>query len=197
MILKSLFLFSVFIGISMFSQNSAESKALKHPVQQNDSLFTLSERYGVSADSIKRMNNINSNVIEVGQTLTIPAAVTSEERELLAQLVHAEAKGESYAGKVAVATVVLNRVDHADYPDTVSEVIYQVTPSGHYAFSPVLDGAIHTVPDGEARKAVNEAISARGQGQQSLYFYNPATATSGWVATREQTIVIGNHVFAK
>lgn len=197
MILKSLFLFFVFIGISMFSHNNAESKSLKHPVQQNDSLFTISERYGVSTDSIKRMNQLDSNVIEVGQTLTIPSAVTSEERELLAQLVHAEAKGESYAGKVAVATVVLNRVDHSDYPDTVSNVIYQITPSGHYAFSPVLDGAIDTVPDEESRQAVNEAIASRGQGQQSLYFYNPATATSGWVATREQTIVIGNHVFAK
>ncbi|MED4127594.1 MULTISPECIES: cell wall hydrolase [Shouchella] len=189
--------FVAFFGISLFSSASIDGKTIKHPVQAGESLYTISERYGVSQASIQRINQLQTNQLEAGTTLTIPTAITASDREWMAKLVYAEAKGESYEGKVAVATVLLNRLDHQDYPDTMYDVIHQVTPSGHYAFSPVLDGAIHNDADEESRRAVNEAIAYRGLGQQSLYFYNPATATSGWVATREQTIVIGNHVFAK
>lgn len=189
--------FVALFGFSLFSTAVTESKSLKHPVQTGESLYTISERYGVSEASIQRLNHLASDQVEAGTTLAIPTAITAADRDLMAQLVYAEARGESYEGKVAVATVLLNRLDHNDYPDTMYNVIHQVTPSGHYAFSPVLDGAIHNDADEESRQAVNEAITNRGLGQQSIYFYNPVTATSGWVATREQTIVIGNHVFAK
>ncbi len=197
MLKKTVLAFISLIGLSLIPFSQSDAKSLTHPVQAGESLYSLSERYGVSKTSIQRINELDTKMIEAGDTLTIPASISAEERELLASLVYAEAKGEPYAGKVAVAKVVLNRVDHPDYPNSVHDVITQVTETGHYAFSPVLDGAIHNEPDYESRKAVNEAITLRGQGQQSLYFYNPATATSNWVSTREQTIVIGNHIFAR
>lgn len=197
MIKKTILAFISLFGLSVIPFSESNAKSLTHNVQTGESLYSLSERYGVTKTSIQRINKLDSKMIEAGDTLTIPATISAEERELFAQLVYAEAKGEPYAGKVAVATVVLNRVDHPDYPNSVHDVITQVTETGHYAFSPVLDGAINNEPDYESRKAVNEAITLRGQGQQSLYFYNPATATSNWVSTREQTIVIGNHIFAR
>ncbi|GIN11520.1 MULTISPECIES: cell wall hydrolase [Shouchella] len=197
MIKKLIFLIFGSIGLSFAALEPADAKQLTHPVQPGETIYTLSQRYGVPEAAIMKVNDLSDSAIEAGETLTIPAAVSAAERELLAKLVSAEAKGEPYAGKVAVATVVLNRVDNENYPDTVHDVIYEVTPSGHYAFSPVLDGAINNKPDDESRRAVTEALAFRGQGQQSLYFYNPKTATSGWVATREQTLVIGDHIFAK
>ena len=168
-----------------------------HSIQKGETLSSIGDQYSIPAAAIKRSNNLSSEHLIAGETLTIPAVVSQNEKELLARLVHAEAKGESYAGKVAVATVVLNRVDSDLFPDSVNDVVYERSASGHYAFSPVLDGSISNTADSESTRAVEEALQFRGQGQNSLYFYNPETATSKWVSTREQTIVIGNHVFAK
>jgi len=89
--------------------------------------------------------------------LGILASISEKEKDLLARLVSVEAKGEPYAGKVAVATVVLNRVAHNDFPDTVTDVIYQKTSHGSYAFTPVQNGMINQSADAESKKAVNEA----------------------------------------
>ncbi|WP_100404867.1 cell wall hydrolase [Bacillus solitudinis] len=194
-ILLTLSIVCTFMFLS--NQQQVSAQATTHIVKQGESFYSLSQRYGQPVAAIKRINSKTNNSLKIGERLTIPTSISSQERQLLAKLVYAEAKGESYAGKVAVATVILNRVDSKTFPDSVRGVVYEVSPSGHYAFSPVKDGAINNSPDTEARKAVNEAISFRGQGSGSLYFYNPRTATSGWVATRQQTVVIGNHVFAK
>jgi N-acetylmuramoyl-L-alanine amidase len=110
----------------------------------------------------------------------------------MAQLVTAEAKGEPYAGQVAVATVILNRVDSPLFPNTINSVIYQ-----NGQFTPVRTGSINQTPTAAAIRAVDEAIAFRGQGRGSLFFFNPAIATNHWNATRQHTITIGNHVFAK
>lgn len=115
------------------------------------------------------------------------------EKELLARLVHAEAKGEPYAGKVAVANVVLNRMEHRQFPDTVREVIYQKNQ-----FSPVQDGSIQNKPNQEAIKAVNEAIEIHrdGDGIEAIYFWNPDISTVEWMNTLDVIEVIGDHQFA-
>lgn len=119
-------------------------------------------------------------------------AISNEEKKLLARLVHAEAKGEPYNGKVAVATVVLNRVEHKQFPNTIKEVIYEKN-----AFTPVQNGSINEPADREALKAVQEALKAEdGKNDKLLYFYNPETATSDWILSREVVKTIGNHVFA-
>lgn len=136
-------------------------------------------------------------MLYVGERIKIPASVSESEKDLLARLVRAEAQGEPYAGKVAVATVVLNRVDHPGFPNTVHDVIYERTSTGHYAFTPVANGQINKPADAESIRAVNEALAFRGQGSGSLYFYNPKTATNQWIKSRPITVIIGNHVFAK
>lgn len=117
--------------------------------------------------------------------------LSKKEKNLLARLVHAEAKGEPYVGKVAVATVVLNRVEHKEFPDTVKEVIYEKN-----AFEPVSNGSINEPADKESVKAVQDAIQNKGNNDELLYFYNPDTATSDWILTRKVVKTIGNHSFA-
>jgi N-acetylmuramoyl-L-alanine amidase len=182
---------------ALFTMNISNAEAAStHTVKSGESFWIIANNYGVSVESLKNVNNKTSNLIYPGQQLVIPASISAADRDLLARLVYAEAKGESYAGKVAVATVVLNRVDHPDFPDTVKGVIYEQI-SGHYAFTPVQNGAINQTADAESKRAVNEALAFRGKGQGSIYFYNPRTAKSDWILSREVTITIGNHRFAK
>ncbi len=180
-----------------FGAYDSQAQTKAHSVKAGDTLYQLGQQYGVPVKAIQRINNKHSSLIYVGEQLTIPATVSASERDLLARLVHAEAQGEPYAGKVAVATVVLNRVDHKDFPNSVREVIEEVTPSGHFQFTPVQNGQINRPADAEAKRAVTEALAFRGQGQGSLFFYNPAISTNFWNATRTETIRIGNHVFSK
>ncbi|MEK5379922.1 cell wall hydrolase [Niallia sp. FSL W8-0635] len=119
------------------------------------------------------------------------AKLTNNEKNLLARLVHAEAKGEPYAGKVAVADVVLNRVENKQFPDSVESVIYQKN-----AFQPVQNGSIQKKADKESRKAVEEALENGKENEELLYFYNPDTATSDWIFSRKVVKEIGNHAFS-
>lgn len=116
----------------------------------------------------------------------------NEDAYLLAQIINAEAKGEPYNGKVAVGNVVMNRVNHPDFPDTVKGVIFQ---KGQ--FYPVTNGTIYNKPSEDALKAANEVINGKQiVGKQALYFYNPKTSTSDWIFTRTTITDIGNHRFA-
>lgn len=109
---------------------------------------------------------------------------------LLARLVHGEARGEPYKGKVAVAAVVLNRVRSASFPNTVAGVIYQ---SG--AFDAVSDGQINLQPDQESINAARDALNGWDPTNGCLYYYNPKTATSRWMLSRPVLLRIGNHAF--
>ncbi|WP_102275619.1 cell wall hydrolase [Cytobacillus massiliigabonensis] len=185
-------------AISLISFNSqSEAAANTHQVHKGETYWTIAKKYGVTMSSLMKANNKSSDLLLPGEKLLIPNnAITEADKELMARLVFAEAKGEPYAGKVAVATVILNRVDSSLFPNTVKEVIYQKV-SGHYAFTPVQNGEINHKADTSSRKAVEEALAFRGQGKGSLYFYNPKTSTSKWILSREVTITIGNHRFAR
>ncbi len=127
------------------------------------------------------------------KTLAVSTSRNNEE-ELLARIVHAESKGEPYLGQVCVAAVILNRVSSPDFPNSLSGVIYQ--PG---AFEPVSNGTINQeVPqDASARKAAREALNGYDPTGGCLYFFNPNTATSKWIWSREVVKTIGKHVFAK
>ncbi len=111
--------------------------------------------------------------------------------QLLARLIYGEARGESYMGQVAVGAVVLNRIKSPSFPNTMSGVIYQ-----SYAFTAVADGQINLTPNATAKKAALDAINGWDPTGGAIYYYNPATATSSWIFSRQTKITIGNHVFA-
>ncbi|MFP5115318.1 cell wall hydrolase [Bacillaceae bacterium C204] len=123
----------------------------------------------------------------------IKISLTEDEIDLLARLVRAEAQTEPYEGKIAVACVVLNRVESKKFPDTIKEVIYAPRQ-----FQPVQNGEINKPADEESIKAVKAALSEQRQlAPGALFFYNPAIATSRWLDTRTTTKIIGQHVFKK
>ena len=120
------------------------------------------------------------------------ATNSNSDLNLLSHLVYAESRGEPYSGQVAVASVVLNRVKSSSFPNSVAGVIYQ---SG--AFSVVSDGQINLEPNSTARKAAQDAMNGWDPSYGAIYYFNPNTATSGWIWSRPLTVVIGNHRFCK
>lgn len=114
----------------------------------------------------------------------------------MARVVYGEARGESSAGKVAVAAVVLNRIKSPDFPNTLKEVVYQPR-----AFTCVDDGQINMTPDLPSYQAAFDAILGKDPTGGCLFYLNPRTATSRWMNNRisadAATTVIGNHVFVR
>ena len=115
----------------------------------------------------------------------------SNDLYLLAKCIHAEARGESYIGKVAVGAVILNRVASPDFPDTIYGVIYQP-----WAFTAVHDGQINLEPEPASYQAATDALNGWDPTYGSLYYYNPSTASSSWIFSRQTVVTIGKHVFA-
>ena len=116
---------------------------------------------------------------------------TSSDIYLLARCIYGEARGESYTGQVAVGAVVLNRVKSSQFPNTISGVIYQKG-----AFTAVDDGQINLTPNQTAINAAQDAMNGWDPTYGCLYYYNPATATSSWIFSRQTVTTIGKHVFA-
>nr|WP_188376830.1 cell wall hydrolase [Halobacillus andaensis] len=163
-----------------------------HTVQEGDSLYMIAKEYGVSAKQVQDINDKSNAEIQAGEELQLPDGASEYEKDLLARLIEAEAEGESYEGKVAVATVVLNRVESDRFPDTIHNVIHD-----GYQFSPVLNGSINQPASEESKRAVNEAFAYQGYDQGSLFFYNPDKADSSYLESQEVTTIIGNHVFLR
>ena len=109
---------------------------------------------------------------------------------LLARLISAEARGEPYLGQVAVGAVVLNRVEHPSFPNSISGVIYQ--PG---AFSCLDDGQFDQPIAESAYRAAQEALDGSDPSGGAIYYFNPVTATSAWIWSRPLIVQIGKHRF--
>lgn len=109
---------------------------------------------------------------------------------LLARLISAEARGEPYNGQVAVGAVVLNRMKHPSFPNTMSGVIYQ--PG---AFSCMGDGQFNQPVADSCYRAARDALNGWDPSGGAIYYFNPATATSKWIWSRPTIVVIGKHRF--
>ncbi len=112
------------------------------------------------------------------------------EIDLLARTISAEARGEPYEGQVAVGAVILNRVEHPSFPNTIAGVVYQ---SG--AFSCMDDGQFNQPISDTSRKAAVDAVNGWDPSGGAIYYYNPVTATSKWIRSRPIIVTIGAHVF--
>ncbi len=119
--------------------------------------------------------------------------ITLQENELdlLARAVYSEAKGEPYEGQIAIAAVILNRVDHPEFPNTVAGVIYEPL-----AFQVVANGQINQAADSQAKQAANEALHGLDPTNGALYFFNPNKTTNQWIRSRQVLKTIGKHIFA-
>lgn len=126
-----------------------------------------------------------------GGTQSNDAGADTGDLYLLARLIHGEARGEPYEGKVAVGAVVLNRTRDSRFPSTLAGVIYQ--PG---AFDAVYDGQINLAPDTGSINAARDALNGWDPSYGCVYYYNPDTATSSWIWSRRIVVKIGGHNFA-
>lgn len=115
----------------------------------------------------------------------------SNDVELIARLIHAEARGEPYEGQVAVAAVLLNRVESASFPNSISGVIYQPL-----AFESVANGQFNLPPKEQNIKAARSAINGWDPTHGALFFWNPSKPVNSWIWSRRIVRRIGSHVFA-
>lgn len=145
---------------------------------------------GITADGIAGQKTLL--YLGLGLGTSSVGGYSSSDVYLLAKVIAAEARGESYTGQVAVGAVVLNRVDSSSFPDTVAGVVYQKG-----AFSAVTDSNWSVAPDNTAKKAAQDAINGWDPSGGALYYYNPAKTSNQWIRTRPVVTAIGRHVFCK
>ena len=148
-----------------------------------------SELYGIIGDLIHPGQRLRLAIQNAGPSR---GSFSRNDLELLARLVHAEAQGEPYQGKVAVAAVVFNRMDSPLFPATLRGVIYQP-----YQFEPVQNGRISGGYTASDMRAVNEALAGADPTRGALFFYNPGKVSHSWMAARQVLVVIGQHVFSR
>ena len=141
---------------------------------------------GLTADGKCGSRTLAALGISVSET----TQSTSGDVDLLARLISAEARGEPYAGQVAVGAVVLNRISSPAFPNSMSGVIYQ---SG--AFTCLQDGQFWGTVTDSAYKAARDAINGWDPSGGAIYYFNPNTATSSWIWSRPVITVIGKHYF--
>ena len=149
----------------------------------------------VAIKNFQRDNGIYVSGAVGGVTASALGIYMSEQESndlyLLAKCIHAEARGEPYVGKVAVGAVILNRVADPNFPNTIYGVIYQP-----WAFTAVHDGQINLEPEAASYQAATDALNGWDPTYGCIYYYNPATASSSWIFSRQTVTTIGKHVFA-
>jgi len=156
--------------------------------QTESAVRSFQKKNGLTVDGIAGTKTLNAMGITTtsGQT----ASPNDANIELLARVINGEARGEPYEGQVAVGAVVLNRVDHPSFPNTISGVVYQKG-----AFTAVDDGQINAAMYASSRRAARDALNGWDPTGGAIYYYNPKTATNKWIRTREVICTIGRHVF--
>ena len=145
---------------------------------------------GLKVDGVVGPETLSALGLPTGQQQT--ASSSNKDVSLLAHIIHGEARGEPYIGQVAVAAVILNRINDSRFPNTIAGVIYQ--PG---AFDAVSDGQINLEPTPESYKAARDALNGWDPTYGCIYYYNPHTATSKWIWSRPIILKIGKHNFAK
>lgn len=190
-------------GLAIFIFSAGPVLAAEsYTVKAGDTLYRIATKYGISVAELQKQNGLKDTWIYADQVLRIPEGknitasrsagfLNSEDIYWLSKAVYAEARGESYAGQVAVAAVILNRLENEDFPKTVKGVIFEPT-----AFTCVSDGQIYLDPSTQAVTAAREALMGSDPTGGALYYWNPKTSTSKWVWSRHIIKRIGNHVFA-
>jgi len=146
---------------------------------------------GITADGIAGAKTLKFLGLGSSSSSTSSAYTNSDVR-LLAKLIAAEARGESYKGQVAVGAVVLNRVAHSSFPDSISGVIYQKG-----AFSCVNDSNWSVSPNATSLKAARDCINGWDPSGGAIYYYNPAKTSNSFMHSRPVITTIGRHVFCR
>lgn len=150
--------------------------------QTKAAVTKFQKAYGLSADGVtgtKTWNALKKYTLNI------------EEMDILAKVIYSESRGEPYKGQVAVGAVVMNRIQSGQFPNNIKEVVFQ-----QGAFTAVSDGQYWLTPNRTAYLAALDAVRGWDPTNNSIYYFNPDTATSAWIWTRSQNLKIGKHIFA-
>ncbi|MBE6750371.1 MAG: spore cortex-lytic enzyme [Ruminococcaceae bacterium] len=190
-------------ALSKMGSRSSEVRQIQTILKQKgyysgnvDGIFGLATKNAVIA--FQRDNGLVADGIAGSKTLTAlgikngMGGIASSDYELLARIISAEARGEVYLGQVAVGAVIMNRIEHPSFPDTLSGVVYQKG-----AFSCLYDGQFNQPVAESAYLAASDVLNGLDPSGGAIYYYNPKTATSKWIFSREVITTIGNHRFCK
>ena len=203
LVIALVFLFMLCISVGALSKMGATGKEvveIQNALKQKgyyagatDGIYGTGTRNAVIA--FQKDNGLTADGVVGSKTLSAlgissSGVYNSADYELLARIISAEARGETYLGQVAVGAVVLNRVEHPSFPDTVSGVIYQ-----NGAFSCLYDGQFYEPVADSAYSAARDALNGLDPSGGAVYYYNPSTATSKWIFSRPVITTIGRHVF--
>ncbi|WP_084309220.1 spore cortex-lytic enzyme [Alkalihalobacterium bogoriense] len=178
-------------------QQQAQQQAQEQQGQQQQAQQQAQEQQGQQQQATteepvpyEEQPEEQGNEINAQKAMNVPSGFSDADLQLMAQAVYGEARGEPYIGQVAIAAVILNRINSPTFPNTVPGVIYEPR-----AFTAVADGQINLGADDNARRAVLDALNGQDPSGGATYYFNPDTATSGWIWTRPQIKRIGKHIF--
>lgn len=151
-------------------------------------VIAFQKNCGITADGIAGPKTLKFLGLESSSSSS--GKYSKSDIELLAKLIAAEARGETYVGQVAVGAVVLNRVEHASFPDTIAGVIYQKG-----AFSCINDSNWAVAATATSRKAAQDCINGWDPSGGAVYYFNPRKTNDAFMHSRPVITVIGNHTF--
>lgn len=188
------------IALSMFGSRGDEVSAIQRKLSERGYYYAgIDGIYGKSTENaviqFQKDNGLRIDGIAGSETLdalgvTEGGSYNSADYQLLARIISAEARGEPYIGQVAVGAVVLNRIEHPSFPDTLAGVVYQKG-----AFSCLDDGQFNEPISDSAYAAARDALNGMDPSDGAIYYFNPNTATNKWIWSRPHIVTIGSHRF--
>ena len=190
-ILKTMLILTMVLIIS-FSFNITYAYDLDFNINYYEKEINKEEIRDITNRGQIKREQINTEQINTESEAKEVISFSNDDLYLLSKLITGEARGESYEGQLAVAAVVINRVQDPRFPKTIKDVIYQPK-----AFSAVSDGQINLTPTDTSIKAAREALEGQDPTKGAIFYWNPDIATCNWIKTLEPHERIGNHVFAK
>lgn len=190
----SIFVMTLILYLSVININPAHADILSEAKNENLNSKIVQNYSNENKQYTLNDKEEKDEVLEVFKHDSRQLYITGEDIDLMAKLVSAESIGEPYEGKVAVASVVLNRTLDSSFPDTIKGVIFQKN-----AFSCVKNGTINAKTNQECYNAVYDAIRGYDPTNEALFFYNPNTATCKWMkqTPKFNQTTIGHHIFFK
>lgn len=154
--------------------------------QTEEAVRTFQKQQGLNQTGIADDATLKRLGITIG---SLPEA-TDANVSLLARIISAEGRGETYIGQVAIGAVICNRIEHPSFPDTLSGVIYQ-----NGAFTALVDGQFNEPISDSAYSAARDALSGWDPSGGAIYYYNPDKTSNSFIHSRPVIKVIGNHRF--
>lgn len=156
--------------------------------QTRAAVLKFQKQQGISQTGVAGPLTLKALGISIG---SIPPA-TQANINLLARIISGEARGEPYVGQVAVGAVILNRIEHPSFPDTLSGVIYQ-----NGEFTAIVDGQFNAPVADSAYKAAKDALNGWDPTGGCIYYYNPKKTSNAYMRSKTTITVIGSHYFCK